>query len=176
MAEGRAASSTRVPLIVAIVLVLVLGIGGVLAGSKKKSSKRGAAPAGTRAVIVPAGSRPLTFVIPPCGTGRVIRPADADKQRKVKGAAVFQLPARASLRTVQVPACGTQAGTPPAAAFVLQGTRGGGKAGTQLQLELPTGGLPTTIVVPRCSGKRGRGAAVLPPPAAGSKTALAPRC
>src|SRR5919204_249015 len=94
MAEGRAASSTRVPLIVAIVLVLVLGIGGVLAGSKKKSSKRGAAPAGTRAVIVPAGARPLTFVIPPCGTGRTIRAADADKQRTVKGAAVFQLPAR----------------------------------------------------------------------------------
>ena len=80
MAETRAAPSTRVPLIVATVLVLALGLGGALAG-KKKSSKQGSAPPGTQAVIVPAGARPLTFVIPPCGTGKTIRPSEADRQR-----------------------------------------------------------------------------------------------
>jgi hypothetical protein len=173
MAEVRAADTTRVPLVVAVVLVLILGIAAAVVG--KKSSKSKGAPPGTRAVIVPAGP-PLTFVIPPCGTGRPIRPAEAARQRTVTGAAVFQLPARTSLRTVRVPPCGTQAGTPPAAAFVLQAARGGPKAGTQLQLEIPSSSPATTIVVPRCNTKGKRGAAVLPSPAAGSKAALAPSC
>ena len=176
MAEPRKVGSTRVPIIVAGALVLLLGLSGILAGSKKKTSKSGAAPAGTRAVILPAGNHPITFVIPPCGTGQRIRPDQAAAQVHTQGATVFQLPARRGRRTVQVPACGTQAGTPPSAAFVLEDGRGGGKAGTQLQLVVPNGSTATTLVVPACKRKSGRGAAVLPPPAAGSAAALAPGC
>ncbi|MFN2615501.1 MAG: hypothetical protein ABR581_00080 [Thermoleophilaceae bacterium] len=169
-------ADSRVPWIVAGALVLVLGLGAVLAGGKKKSSKPKGAPPGTRAVIVPAGSRPLTLVVPPCGTGRRIAPAGAQRQLHTQGAAVFQLPPRRTVRTVQVAPCGSTAGAPPAAAFVLQGKKEGGKAGAPLQLVVPNGSTARTLVVPACAGTSKKGASVLPPPAGGSSAALAPPC
>jgi hypothetical protein len=176
MAAESRSPSTQVPVVIALALVVVLGLGGILAGSKKKSSKGKSAAPGTRAVIVPARARPLTFAIPPCGTGQKLTPARAGEQLQVQGAAVFELPPSRSPRTVQVLPCGSQAGTPPAAAFVLAGRRGGGKAGTQLQLVIPNGSAATTVVVPPCTRKAKRGASVLPTPAGGSGAALAPRC
>jgi hypothetical protein len=176
MADNGTSPHTNVPVVIAVVLIVVLGLGGILAGSKKKSSKAGSAPVGTRAVIVPARARALTFAIPPCGTGQKLTPAQAQEQLRVKGAAVFQLPAGTTPRTVEIPPCGTQAGTPPAAAFVRSGKLGAGKAGTQLQLVVPNGSAATAVVVPPCAQKAKRGAAVLAPPAGGSGAALAPRC
>src|SRR4051794_2290959 len=172
--QGRS-QSTQVPVVIALALVVVLGLGGILAGSKKKSSKGKSAAPGTRAVIVPARARPLTFAIPPCGTGQKLTPARAGGQLHVQGAAVFELPPSRSPRTVQVLPCGSQAGTPPAAAFVLPGRRGG-KAGTQLQLVVPNGSAATTVVVPPCAPKAKPGASVLPAPAGGSSAALALPC
>jgi hypothetical protein len=151
----------RTAVYVMVTLAVILGIAGVVGGSKKKSAPTSFLQGGNfRAVVVPT-DRPRTVVVTPC---------DAPSPRTGEGALttpgvttvrLAQLPG--SKRTVLVPRCLAPKGTAlngtanlPSAAFVLKPGEQPtvqpkpSTTGVQSQVLIPTDSKADTIVVPPC--------------------------
>jgi hypothetical protein len=169
-------------------LIVLLGGGSLVLGSKKKETPKSFTAAGSfRAVVVPT-DRPRTVVVTPCNAPA---PETGDGAR-VAGATTVRLAGGTGLRTVLVPRCNAATGTSvngmanrPSAAFVL---KAGDKPpnvpakpsdkGVQSHLVLPSQSSAETIVVPPCrAGTKPQGDAarqiVLNPQ---GSSAVAPDC
>jgi hypothetical protein len=181
--------TTRVPWIVAGVLVLVAVVAGVLVTSKKSEPIK---TEGSRAIVLPTSDRARTVVVAPCSPPTVITPATASSQIQVPGAIAVSLPRSAGARTVVIPRCAAKAapspGSPniPSAAFVLgAGEQVSDKSdpkakdpiavGIKQQLTVPTASAVTTVVAAPCQGKATAPRTTVLKPTAGS-TAIAPGC
>src|SRR4051812_10499012 len=158
---------------VIVALIVILGIGAAVGGSKKTTPPKTFIAGGSfRAVVVPT-DRPRTVVVTPCNappTGASIA---------MPGATAIRLPAGAGLRPVLVPKCAASTGTQlngaantASAAFVLKPDQ---QVRTGPHVVVPTQSAADTIVVPPCrSAKAGAQREVVLTPRSG--TAVAPAC
>jgi hypothetical protein len=159
---------------VIVALIVILGIGAAVGGSKKKTSppKTFIAGGSFRAVVVPA-DRPRTVVVTPCNAP----PKGASIT--MPGATAIRLPAGAGIRTVLVPKCAASTGTQlngaantASAAFVLKPDQ---QVRTGPHVVVPSQSAADTIVVPPCrSATAGAQREVVLTPRGG--TAVAPAC
>jgi len=157
----------KAPLIAGVVLILVVGIGVLVAGGSKKTKAPPPPPASARAVALPA-SLSRTVVVPPCNTPVSATTRNAADGKPTPGATTVQLPAGSGVRTLLVPNCqptktgSTNAeGSIPSAAFVLGASERLAKDRdgriesdgviAEAQLLLEEGSKASTIVVPACT-------------------------
>jgi len=185
----------KTPLIAGGVLLLVLGIGILVAGGGKKKTKvPPIPPASARAVVLPA-NRTRTVVIPPCNTPVSSTVRNAASGTPTPGATTFELPAGRGVHTLLVPNCQpTKSGSTnvegsiPSAAFVLgdrerptkdrEGRLESDGVIAEAQLLLPDSSSTSVIVVPPCTKKpAGKGRdSVLGAAQGNSDLAVAPAC
>jgi hypothetical protein len=141
-------------------LVVLLGVGGLVAQSKKEAEPKSFLASGSfRAVVVPT-DRPRTVIVTPCNAPAA---GSADGAR-TPGATTIRLEGDTGLRTVLVPRCNAPEGTAvngpanrPSAAFVL---KAGDRpppvpatpedTGVQSQVVVPSASRAATVVVPPC--------------------------
>src|SRR5438105_1365468 len=100
------------------VLILLFVVGGI---AFKKSTPKPFKTEGSRAVVLPAGDRQRTVVVPPCSPPTVITPRNADTQIQVPGAVAVAIPRGAPARTVVIPRCSAVAAPSPGAANIPSG-------------------------------------------------------
>jgi hypothetical protein len=182
----------KVPWIVAGVVIVLLAIGVVGFGGKKKSKGPKVPPETARALSLPV-NRARTVVVPPCNTPVEQTTRSAARGQATPGATTLQVPAGSGVRYVLIPHCQPKAGVTsspgniPSAAFVLaSGQRppegqGGSLSSdgvtARTQLILPNGSGASTVVVPPCTEKTaGKRDVVLGAEKAGSHTVVAPSC
>jgi hypothetical protein len=181
----------KVPWVVGGILIVVLGIGVIAFGGKKKKSGPKVPPENARALSLPT-SRARTVVVAPCNTPVDQTASHAARGESTPGATTLQVPAGSGVRYVLVPHCGaagvtSNPGNIPSAAYVLaagerppEGQGGSLSAGgftARTQLILPNGSTATTVVVPPCKEKTaGKRDVVLGSEKAGSDTVVAPTC
>jgi hypothetical protein len=184
--------SVRLPLIVMGVLILAFVVGGILA---KKEKPKPFKTEGSRAVVLPAGDRKRTVVVPPCSPPTVITPKNASAQIQVQGAVAVAIARGAPARTIVIPRCSAAAapspGAPniPSSAFVLgpdktvfdvsKVPKGGDPVayGITQQVQLPAGSRATTVIAAPCQGKaKVEKTTVLKPAAGSGGVAIAPPC
>ena len=198
MAEAEGAGtasppgSIRLPFIVMGTLILLFVIGGILA---KKEKPKPFKTEGSRAVVLPAGDRKRTVVVPPCSPPTVVTPRNASTQIQVPGSVAVTIPRGAPARPVVIPRCSAVAapspGAPniPSGAFVLgpdktvfdvkKVPKGGDPVayGITQQVQLPAGSQATTVVASPCQGKAKVEKTTILKPAAGSGgVAIAKQC
>jgi hypothetical protein len=198
MAEAEGAGtasppgSIRLPFIVMGTLILLFVVGGILA---KKEKPKPFKTEGSRAVVLPAGDRKRTVVVPPCSPPTVITPRNASTQIAVPGSVAVSIPRGAPARTVVIPRCSAVAapapGAPniPSGAFVLgpdktvfdvaKVPKGGDPVayGIKQQVQLPAGSPATMVVASPCQGKAKVEKTTILKPAAGSGgVAIAKQC
>src|SRR5947208_2945450 len=94
------------------VMILVFVVGGILA---KKEKPKPFKTVGSRAVVLPAGDRRRTVVVPPCSPPTVITPLNASTQIQVPGAIAVTIPQGAPARTIVIPRCSARAAPSPGA-------------------------------------------------------------
>src|SRR3954471_2022897 len=174
------------------VLILLFVLGGILA---KKEKPKPFKTEGSRAVVLPAGDRKRSVVVPPCSPPTVITPKNASTQIQVPGAVAVAIARGAPARTVVIPRCSAVAapspGAPniPSGAFVLgpektvfdvsKGPKGGDPVayGISQQVQLPAGSQTKTVVVAPCQGKaKVEKTTVLKPAAGSGGVGIAPQC
>jgi hypothetical protein len=195
-AEGAGTASPpgsiRLPFVVMGVLIVLFVVGGLLT---KKSTPKPFKTVGSRAVVLPAGDRKRTLVVPPCSPPTVITPQNASAQIQVPGSVAVTIPRGAPARTMVIPRCSATAapspGAPniPSGAFVLgpdktvsdqsKVPKGGDPVayGITQQVQLPPGSAATTVIAAPCQGKAKTLKTTILKPARGSGgVAIAPRC
>ena len=178
------------------VLVIILAIGGIIAGKSSKSATSNV-NSGMRAVIVPTADSARTVVVPPCGTGAPTATTNAAAAIGTTGSTSVQLPQGSGSRIVLVPACGstggaatTQSGFPSSLFVTKPGTSipSSGAASSsdssaiadaravQSELTLPNGTPVKTVVVPACNGQKAPPGERVLQASGSSTTAVAPSC
>jgi hypothetical protein len=195
-AEGAGTASppgsVRLPLIIMGVMILLFVVGGLLT---KKSTPKPFKTEGSRAVVLPAGDRKRTLVVPPCSPPTVITPRNASTQIAVPGAVAVTIPQGAPARTMVIPRCSAKAAPSPGAANIPSGAfvlgpdetvsdqskvpKGGDPVayGIKQQVTLPAGSPATTVLAAPCQGKaKAEKTTVLKPAAGSGGVAIAPGC
>jgi hypothetical protein len=184
--------SVRLPLAVMGVLILLSVAGGI---AFKKEKTKPFKTEGSRAVVLPAGDRARTVVVPPCSPPTVVNAANAAEQLAVPGSVAITVPRGAPTRTVVIPRCPAKAAPSPgalnvpSAAFVLgpgkqvfdndKVPKGGDPVayGIKQQVTLVPNSPATTVVAAPCQTKaKAEKTTVLKPAADSGGVAIAPKC